>query len=444
MNPDETFDDILRKASEIKTAQMKDKRRAWEASPEFMKNTMTFDKDESYVAMRKSASVAEKIAFAAPIKEEGNELFAKGKYAQAMAKYTAAVAVFRYWNREQSGREQNVVKYYDDEAVEDPDDRRAARNLIRSIYLNAAQCMRKGNLADGPTEIIWTCTEVLAIDPSSAKAHYVRALARAELDDSASLELAVKDLARANALAPKDRAVRDAMRTYGAAHAEQTAKDRAAYGAVFGSRNKEGLYANEEEPETRERAAASAGAGASGEGSDGDADPALRALQNMSEEELKARCKAVGVDLDNPRVVKELGKRAKARKEEELKAKAREMGIDLGDPSVRKMLELLEKEERGAEELSRLPAWRRWIYHSFDGTRWLNVQNAMYAALAVSREELSPRFFRFLLQKVQRCVVLTSRFPPTQVNVVYRVWKVINMPEVSPRGFGGYPGDDEF
>ena len=72
------------------------------------------------------------------------------------------------------------------------------------------------------------------------------------------------------------------------------------------------------------------------------------------------------------------------------------------------------------------------------------MQNAMYAALAVSREELSPRFFRFLLQKVQRYVVLTFRFPPTQVNVVYRVWKVINMPEVSPRGFGGYPGDDEF
>ena len=71
-----------------------------------------------------------------------------------------------------------------------------------------------------------------AIDPSSAKAHYVRALARAELDDSASLELAVKDLARANALAPNDRAVRDAMRTYGAAHAAQTAKDRAAYGAA--------------------------------------------------------------------------------------------------------------------------------------------------------------------------------------------------------------------
>ena len=287
---------------------MKDKRRAWEASPEFMKNTMTFDKDESYVA-RESRHPSRKIAFAAPIKEEGNDLFAKGKYAQALAKYPAAVAVFRYWNREQSGREQNIVKYYDDEAIADPDDRDAARNLIRSIYLNAAQCMRKGNLADGPTEIIWTCTEVLDIDPSSAKAHYVRALARAELDDSASLELAVKDLARANALAPNDRRQgRNAHARGGARGADRQGQGRVRRGVRVAEQGGV-IRESREEPEPRERAAASAGAGASGEGSDGDADPALRALQNMSEEELKAGCKAVGVDLDNPRVVKELGKR---------------------------------------------------------------------------------------------------------------------------------------
>ena len=38
--PKGNFNDILQKASELKAAQMKDKRRAWEATPEFMKNTM--------------------------------------------------------------------------------------------------------------------------------------------------------------------------------------------------------------------------------------------------------------------------------------------------------------------------------------------------------------------------------------------------------------------
>lgn len=38
--PGGDFNDILQRASELKAAQMKDKRRAWEATPEFMKNTM--------------------------------------------------------------------------------------------------------------------------------------------------------------------------------------------------------------------------------------------------------------------------------------------------------------------------------------------------------------------------------------------------------------------
>jgi hypothetical protein len=52
-----------------------------------MKNTMTHDKNEEYVAMRKAATVAEKIEFAEPAKAEGNVLYAEGKYEKAMTKY---------------------------------------------------------------------------------------------------------------------------------------------------------------------------------------------------------------------------------------------------------------------------------------------------------------------------------------------------------------------
>ena len=231
MNPDETFDDILRKASEIKTAQMKDKRRAWEASPEFMKNTMTFDKDESCAAMRQSASVAEKIAFAAPIKEEGNELFAKGKYAQATAI--------------QPARRGGGVQVLEPRAVRSRTERRPLRRRSRrrsrtstrgakphSFHIpqrGAVTCFEPpfGKIADGPTELSGRARKCWrSIHRAPRRTTSGRWRAPSSIALAASLELAVKDLARANALAPNDRAVRDAMRTYGAAHAEQTAKDR--------------------------------------------------------------------------------------------------------------------------------------------------------------------------------------------------------------------------
>ena len=56
----------------MKTAQLKDKRREWEASPDFMKNTMAYDKDDTLVALRKDGTVMEKIDHATPAKARGN------------------------------------------------------------------------------------------------------------------------------------------------------------------------------------------------------------------------------------------------------------------------------------------------------------------------------------------------------------------------------------
>ena len=112
----------------MKTAQLKDKRREWEASPDFMKNTMAYDKDDTLVALRKDGTVREKIDHATPAKARGNELYAEGLYEDAMSEYTKAIAVFRYWNRETVGNEQNLVCFKDDETTTPTDPARARRS----------------------------------------------------------------------------------------------------------------------------------------------------------------------------------------------------------------------------------------------------------------------------------------------------------------------------
>ena len=41
--PPMDFNDMLKKAAELKTHQLKDKRRFWEAAPEWLKNTMVLN-----------------------------------------------------------------------------------------------------------------------------------------------------------------------------------------------------------------------------------------------------------------------------------------------------------------------------------------------------------------------------------------------------------------
>lgn len=79
--------------------------------------------------------------------------------------------------------------------------------------------------------------------------------------------------------------------------------------------------------------------------------------------------------------------RARARHEEEMKKKADELGIDLSDPDVQKALELLEKErkmkEAGYDPETPLPTWRKYLVYAFDKNKIFNLQNAIYAVLAV-------------------------------------------------------------
>ena len=254
------------------------------------------------------------------------------------------------------------------------------------------------------------------MDDACVKAYYRRAMAYIQMDSSAALELAVNDLTRAARLAPGDRDVRSALQKHRAAYEAQNAKDKKTYGGMFAS--SDGLYTENEREEMQARA--------DSEGS----------AAGVSDEEFKARARAAGIDLDNPKVRREMEGRAKARHEETMRTKAREMGIDLDDPEVRRALEMLEEERRlraelGGDTTVATPGWRRDVgcFCAFDKDRMLNVQNVMYAFIAVSILQCS------LLGNLSDCYygvcMLTIRVPfPTSGKCGASCLSVVN--EVAP------------
>lgn len=370
------FEELMKQAGEVKQRQMKDKRRAWESTAEFVKNTIAHDASEEYAKVRASKSVKEKIEFAAAAKAEGNALFAEAQYTKAMLKYTQAVAVFRYWIRKTVGKDQELLCFKDDETLAG-DERREVCAFLASVYLNAAACMLKLlklHMRTSADEVVWTCSEVIEMDAENAKAYYRRAMAYVEMESSASLELAVRDLTKASAFAPRDAVVRAALQKHKTELEAQNVKDKKTYGGMF--RSRDGLYTE------AERAKMRAPAGPS------DLSPAETLFPDgLSDAELKRRALANGLDLDDPKVMKKLELRARERHEDALRAKAKELDIDLDDPDVRRALELLDEEEQrraaGVAPPKPVPAWRRLLSRAFDKSQTVNVQNLLYAYLAV-------------------------------------------------------------
>ena len=139
-------------------------------------------------------------------------------------------------------------------------------------------------------------------------------------------------------------------------------------------------------------------------------------FEGMSEEEFKARARSSGIDLDDPAVRREMEGRARARmlerRRREERAKAEELGIDLDDPEVKRVLELLDREERRKAEAR--DAYRAWARRWFDKTKWLNVQNVLYAALAVRGRARREASFFAATRVASRRVASRTLPPPSR------------------------------
>jgi len=155
-------------------------------------------------------SFEEKHEAAALRKQQGNELYAKGKYERANKKYKRAVDFLEYLG---SGV---------------TDEEKAKANAIKlGCYLNMAQCQLKLREYN---KVIEHCNKALEIDKRNVKAYYRRALAYFNKVD---WEAAGADFKKALELEPDNK---DVIREYNRLKQtmrEQDAKDKKIFAKLF-------------------------------------------------------------------------------------------------------------------------------------------------------------------------------------------------------------------
>eukprot|EP00899_Mesostigma_viride_P001986 jgi/Mesvir1/11789/Mv00153-RA.1 len=326
------FGETMRKAVELKRAQLKERRRVFEAAPEFLQHTLAHAKS---MADLRRKPVEERLRAAKALKEKGNQLYGKGDCEAALQIYTQAMSHFRWFDRVDD--EGVALRGTGDEEGEEgrmtPNERKVASEFVVSVFLNSAACLLK--LGNRAREVVSSCDEALQIDPMNAKGYYRRAQARLQLGTSTDLNEAVKDLFRACKSDPNNAAIRaEYLRRKEEARLQQE-KDRAVMGGMF---NRGELYNKEQEQAFH------------------------------------------------------IPDRLKCLPEEERRL-AKEMGLDLNDPKVAQAIDHIyfdldksTKERAGSDAAGLTPSWLpEWARSSglFDLRRWWSIPRVLLTSLIV-------------------------------------------------------------
>lgn len=151
----------------------------------------------------------ERIQTAEIKKEEGNELFKKGKHQRAWKKYDKAAT------------------YVGEDVSFEDDNQKLAKCLRVSCWLNSAACCLKLNDFKGAIEL---CSQVLDIEFNNVKALYRRAQAHMETSD---LHLAELDIKKALEADPLNREVKAVQQKLKQLQAESNKRDAKLYANMF-------------------------------------------------------------------------------------------------------------------------------------------------------------------------------------------------------------------
>ena len=279
------FQHLFQAAAKLKSHQLKSDRPKFEKWPKYKQNSC-FQKEE--VSALRKLPHGLRLEGLQALKAEGNELFKKGDYFGALAKYESALSVVVFavnaepdW-RNKSIKDSDLTEFdYDgtkttettmgtmtlsnapgsdgrddgDETMDDVDAadvvRKRAAEVVEckvSCYLNLAAVYLK--LKDWPGAIA-ASTDAISLAPTNAKAHFRRALARLEplSSGAAEVEQGFNDLKRAAQLDPSNKTVARKLRQVTVQQKAQRERDRKNYSGFLHRPNSKPLYEEKVESE---------------------------------------------------------------------------------------------------------------------------------------------------------------------------------------------------
>jgi len=253
--PSSTMEELLQTAANIKTEQLKKKRRVFESWPDFVRNTLFH---EPAVRHLRDLPFAQRLNEASKLKDAGNTQFKRGRFAEAHGCYERALGVMRYvhnddptWYSEKRGEGKGYVDDDDVRIVDwrgpgsssaaegglsiergDDFDAERVQTLKYECAINLAQAMFREAQHRPCVE---ACTYALTLRSRSAKALYRRAMAHAASkpssgeDRDATIELAQRDFARCLEIDPRNRPAREAYHALRRDVATLRAADRSTF-----------------------------------------------------------------------------------------------------------------------------------------------------------------------------------------------------------------------
>ncbi|ETV71185.1 hypothetical protein, variant [Aphanomyces astaci] len=227
------FGNLMAEAVKLKGAQQATLRPVWDSWPQYFQHSM-FMQDP--IVSGREKPFDERLRLATEIKVQGNVHFAKGEFEEAVAQYEKALALFKYCENTDPDWKKKGIRdddiYVVDYKPDNVHDQSQLDTLKVTLYLNISVCKLK--LKEFALAIS-ACGDVLAIDPTNAKAYYRRAQALITPLSCGAVEFekALVDLETACHHDPDNVECRNLYRRLRLEHAQQRKLDKRTFSGMF-------------------------------------------------------------------------------------------------------------------------------------------------------------------------------------------------------------------